>query len=45
MGGEIKMVNKNINMLETVDYESYYFYKKYYLSGLKDGIKLQEELK
>ena len=31
--------------IETVDYESYYFYKKYYLSGLKDGIKLQEELK
>lgn len=31
--------------IETVDYESYYFYKKYYLSGLKDGSKLQEELK
>ncbi len=31
--------------IETVDYESYYFYKKYYLSGLKDGINLQEELK
>ena len=31
--------------IETVDYESYYFYKKYCLSGVKDGIKLQEELK
>ena len=38
----IKLLN---DYIETTDYESYYFYKKYYLSGLKDGIKLQEELK
>lgn len=31
--------------VETIDYESYYFHKKYYFSGLKDGIKLKEELK
>ena len=38
-----QLVNRFIN--NTYDNESYYFYKKYYLSGLKDGIKLQEELK
>ena len=31
--------------IETIDYEGAYFYKKYYLAGLKDGIKLKEELK
>ena len=31
--------------IETIDYESYYFYKKYYLAGSKDGIKLKEEIK
>lgn len=30
--------------IETIDYESYYFYEKYYLAGLKDGIKLKEEI-
>ncbi len=31
--------------IETIDYESYYFYKKYYFAGLRDGINLKEELK
>lgn len=31
--------------IETIDYEGAYFYKKYYLAGLKDGMKLKEELK
>lgn len=31
--------------IETIDYESYYFYRKYYLAGLNDGIKLKEEVK
>lgn len=31
--------------VETIDFESYYFHKKYYFEGLKDGIKLKEELK
>lgn len=30
---------------ETINYESYYFHKKYYFEGLKDGIKLKSELK
>ncbi len=44
-----------MNMLETIFEareeelafidESYYFYKKYYFAGLKDGIKLKEEIK
>ena len=31
--------------VETIDFESYYFHKKYYFAGLKDGMKLKEELK
>ena len=31
--------------IETINYDIYYFYKKYYLAGLKDGIKLKEEIK
>jgi hypothetical protein len=31
--------------VETIDFESYYFHKKYYFAGIKDGIKLKEELK
>ena len=31
--------------VETIDFESYYFHKKYYFAGLKDGIKLKDELK
>ena len=26
--------------VETIDFESYYFHKKYYFAGLKDGMKL-----
>ena len=39
----IKRVIKDY--IETIDYESYYFYKKYYFAGLRDGINLKEELK
>lgn len=38
----IKLLN---GYIETTDYESYYFYKKYYFAGLKDGINLKEEIK
>ena len=39
-------IEKLINdYVETIDFESYYFHKKYYFEGLKDGIKLKEELK
>ncbi len=31
--------------VDTIDFEAGYFYKKYYLEGLKDGIKLNKELK
>ena len=31
--------------VEMIDFESYYFHKKYYFAGLKDGMKLKEELK
>lgn len=31
--------------VETIDFESYYFHKKYYFAGSKDGMKLKEELK
>ena len=31
--------------VETIDFESYYFHKKYYFAGLKDGVKLKDELK
>ena len=31
--------------IEAIDYEGAYFCKKYYLTGLKDGIKLKEELR
>lgn len=31
--------------VETIDYENAYFNEKYYLNGLKDGIKLMSEIK
>lgn len=31
--------------IETVNRENWYLCKKYYLSGLKDGINLKEEIK
>ena len=31
--------------VETIDYENAYFNEKYYLNGLKDGIKLISEIK
>ena len=31
--------------IDTIDFRAFYFYKKYYLAGLKDGIKLNKELK
>lgn len=31
--------------IETVNRESWYLYKKYYLAGLNDGINLKEEIK
>lgn len=31
--------------VDAIDFEAGYFYKKYYLEGLKDGIKLNKELK
>lgn len=31
--------------VETIDYEGTCFYKKYYLEGFKDGIRLNEELR
>ena len=34
---KITPINRFIN--NTYDNESYYFYKKYYLAGVKDGIK------
>ena len=57
MNKELEKIPYNLNCLkeritklledyiETIDYESTYFYKKYYLAGLKDGIKLKDELK
>ena len=30
---------------ETIDYENAYFNEKYYLNGLKDGIKLMSEIR
>ena len=39
---KITPINRFIN---TYDNESYYFYKKYYLAGVKDGIKLKEKIK
>ena len=39
-------IQKSIeDYVEAIDYEGAYFCKKYYLTGLKDGIKLKEELK
>ena len=47
--GTEKSSNKVVEFLPSnninKDYEGAYFYKKYYLEGLKDGIKLKEELK
>lgn len=31
--------------VETIDYENAYFNEKYYLNGLKDGMKLMSEIK
>ena len=31
--------------VETIDYENAYFNEKYYLNGLKDGMKLVNEIK
>ena len=31
--------------VETIDYENAYFNEKYYLNGLKDGMKLINEIK
>lgn len=31
--------------VETIDYENAYFNEKYYLNGLKDGIKLMSEIR
>ena len=31
--------------VDAIDFEAGYFYKKYYLAGLKDGIKLNKELR
>ena len=31
--------------VETIDYENAYFNEKYYLNGLKDGMKLMSEMK
>ena len=31
--------------VETIDYENAYFNEKYYLNGLKDGIKLMSGIK
>ena len=31
--------------IETINSETLYFCEKYYMAGLKDGIKLREELK
>ncbi len=33
------------NYIETISSETSYFCEKYYITGLKDGIKLKEELK
>ena len=33
------------NYVDAIDFEAGYFYKKYYLEGLKDGMKLKQELK
>lgn len=33
------------NYIETINSETSYFCEKYYITGLKDGIKLREELK
>ncbi|MCI9365513.1 MAG: hypothetical protein HFJ54_02620 [Clostridia bacterium] len=31
--------------VDAIDFEAGYFYKKYYLAGLKDGMKLNKELR
>lgn len=31
--------------VETIDYENAYFNEKYYLNGLKDGMKIMSEIK
>ena len=54
---ELQKIPDNLNSLkesitriidkyvDAIDFEAGYFYKKYYLEGLKDGIKLNQELK
>ena len=39
-------ITKSIEQyVETIDYENAYFNEKYYLNGLKDGMKLMSEIK
>lgn len=41
-----EQISKSIeDYIETIDYENSYFTEKYYLNGLKDGIKLMSEVK
>ena len=47
---ELRELKESISKLiedyiETIDFIDAYFYKKYYLEGLKDGISLKEELR
>ena len=46
----LKKIKDNITKaieqyVETIDYENAYFNEKYYLNGLKDGMKLMSEIK
>ena len=46
----LKWLKKNIirlleDYIENINSETSYFCEKYYIAGLKDGIKLREELK
>ena len=39
-------ISKSIeDYVETIEYDNTYFTEKYYLNGLKDGIKLMSEVK
>ena len=39
-------ISKSVeDYVETIDYENAYFNEKYYLNGLKDGMKLMNEIK
>lgn len=39
-------ISKSIeDYVETIDYQNSYFTEKYYLNGLKDGIKLMSEVR